>query len=266
MKIDFKNINEKHITANQVFYLYGNYKGAFGTFCDFIKEELRKKSLSLEMHFCSLNECSDIINGQCDLFEKKINCLCIRNLEDKHLEKLSAFLNSENNVFILESGDYGKSKKITDYFLQDKETIAIASFKNDVTLYSLSKLILPNLPQSLYDKIIKIINETDEELLSIFKKISLLLEDDSNDLKEYVAHKKHFLSQLEFIPLIRYLLQSIIKTIIMDKNSNSPKTNSSNAKTLSFLLNAEIRQKLGCKIDKSRIYYETIAYRNNFVN
>jgi hypothetical protein len=253
MKADFKNINEKHIVPGSVFYLYGNYKKTFDVFCDFMCGKFQEKSLNVSMHFCSINDCADIISNGYDLFEEKFYCLCIRNVEDKHIEKLSPFLNVSNNIFILESGDYVKSKKITDYFLKSDGVFSIASFKNDITLHSLCRMFFENFSPTTYDKIVKIINETDEELLSIFRKLSILVEKNTLDLEKYITYKKLFVSELELISLIRYLSQSYIKEKILNKNQSDETAKSQNENLISLLLDAEMKQKTGQEITKSYI-------------
>ena len=253
MKADFKNINPGNIKEGSVFYLYGNYKKTFEAFCNFVQEELQKKANTLSVYSCTVTECLKIINGQCNLFEGEINCFCIRNVDDSHLEKVFNFLNDVNNVFILESGNYSKSKKITDFFVSSK-SFAIASFNNELTLRSFTRMFFPNASQVICDEIVKIIGRTDEELYSIFKKLSLLLEDcNPNDLKEYSTRKQSFLSELDSIPLIRLLLQTIIKERIM-KSANFFKIDITNEDAVCNLLNAELLQKFGVEIGRGYIY------------
>ena len=116
MKIEFKNLTEKHFQPGRVFYLYGNYKKTFGVFCDFAITALNKNFPNVDVHFYSVNECLKTINEQCDLFGTNISCFCIRNVEDNHLEKIKPYLGNTDKIFLLESGDYPKSKKISDFF------------------------------------------------------------------------------------------------------------------------------------------------------
>jgi hypothetical protein len=253
MKTDFKSINPGNIRAGSIFYLYGNYKKTFEVFCNFVQNELQSKANTVNVYSCTVAECSKIMNGQCVLFGGGINCFCIRNVEDSHLEKVSNFFSDENSVFILESGNYSRSKKVTDFFISSR-SFAIASFNNELTLRSLTKMFFPSAPQIICDEIVKIISRTDDGLYSIFKKFSLLLEDcDPNDLKEYSTHRQSFLSGLDIIPLIRLLLQTAIKERIA-KSSNFSQINITSKDAIYHLLNAELLQKSGVEICRGYIY------------
>jgi len=257
VKTDFKNINSSYIRIGSVFFLYGNYKKAFDVFCAFIQDELRKKSIDFNRHFCSVNECADIINNQCDLFGTQIDCFFIRNVEDNHQEKISKFFNLPNVFFVLESGNYGKCKKITDFLLKSN-ALCIPSFNNELTMHSLCKMFFPKASQSICNEVVKIINNTDEELCSLFKKISLLIDQEDSetaleDLRNYYTYKQSFLSSLEFIPLIRVISQSLIKEKIL-KTPNFTKINITNKDALHSLLEMELKQKLGYDLSRSCIY------------
>jgi hypothetical protein len=174
-------------------------------------------------------------------------------VEDGHLEKISNLINNGNNVFILESGHYSKSKKITDFF-SNNQALAIASFSNELTLHSLTRMFFPHASRAICDEIVRIINHTDEELYSIFKKLSLLLDDcNFKDLKDYSIHKQSFLSGLDPIPLVRLLLQTVIKERIM-KAANFSKISVPCKDAIHHLLNAELIQKSGLEISKGYIY------------
>jgi hypothetical protein len=192
-----------------------------------------------------------MINGQCDLFKKSIDCFCIKNVEDNHLEKVSKFFEEKNCVFILESGNYMKSKKITDYFSKS-EAFVIPSFDNEMTRHSVTKMFFPNVSRGVLDEIVRIINNTDEELYSVFKKISFL-SDNINLLKDYFTHKQSFLSGLDLIPLIRFLLQTVMRERIV-KSPNFSKINIQSRDAISHLLNSELIQKFGVEIGRGHIY------------
>ncbi|MBR1734702.1 MAG: hypothetical protein IJ730_04560 [Alphaproteobacteria bacterium] len=255
MKLDFGNINDTHLKIGSVFFLYGNFKRTFDVFCDFISEKIKYKyyEASLTVNFCSINECEKIINNQCDLFGNNINIFCIKNIEDNHIEKLSHFFTSINCIFILESGDYKKSKSITDNFTRDKNIYAVPSFKNDSTIISLCKLFLPQknaIP--LYQDIVKIINNTDEELISLFKKISLLISSgDEKLLKEYITYKNSFTQNLDFIPFARYLMKLALKEKIFEKKQTFVSNDLSKKSVIEKLLQAEINQKVGTPVTKN---------------
>ncbi|MDR1375530.1 MAG: hypothetical protein LBJ45_01810 [Holosporaceae bacterium] len=244
------------MNAGSAFYLYGNYKKTFAVFCDFVCEQLQQKGLKTALHFCSVSECLDSINEQCDLFETKIHCFCVRNVEDRHWEKLAPFLNESSNVFVLESGDYAKSKKITQHLLTHETAFALASFRNDITLRSLCQMLLPGISTSIANEIIRIIGETDEDPRSFFRKISLLLEIDPNCLKEYVVQERSFMEELDFIPLVRYCLQSILREEVFEKKQTEHRITIPAERALRLLLAAEIRQKLGLEMGKSYLYGE----------
>jgi hypothetical protein len=260
MKIDFPNINDGHINIPKVFYLYGNCKRTFGIFCDFIIGKFKNKfsisSDNTEIFNVPISECVGAVNSQCDLFGTKINFFCVRNIEDNHEGKLAALFGTANNIFILESGDYLKSKKITENFLKNPNVLSLPSFNNDITFNSLCKMLLPKLSFAVRGEIVRIINDTDEDLSSLFKKISLLTEDQNEDiLKDYTAFKRQtFLHDFDFIPLARYLLKMSIKEKISGKKQTFPNTNLSKKNLVEKLLRAEIKQKTVIAFPKSYIY------------
>ena len=258
VKVEFGNIKASHIVADRVFYLYGNYKKTFFLFSDFVREKLIENGHPhnmINVSFCSISECAKIINSQCDLFGTKVNVFCIRNIEDNHLDKLTVLFRDRNNIFVLESGDYGKSKKITETFTKNSNIYAVASFKSDITLISLCKMMLPNISPSVYREIIGTINDTDEDLGSFFKKTSLLLDGGSeNLLSDYVTYKKSFMDDIEFIPLVRYLLRLTIKEKLGGKSQSFLNMNLSKKNLIESLLKAEIEQKSGLNFPKSYIY------------
>ena len=91
-------------------------------------------------------------------------------------------------------------------------------------------------------EIIKIINETDESLISLFKKLSLLLEEDNlENLKNYIKRKQSFMDDLDEIPLIRFSLQAAIKENIFGKDQAY--TGLKLKQKIHFLMDAEIKQK-----------------------
>lgn len=251
MKIEFKNI-PYYVKPGQVFFLYGNYKKTFDVTCEFIVSLLKRKSPNVQVKNCTFAEYEQEQNfSQCDLFGTKLSCYCIRKIEDKHLEKIKN-LSRENSVFVLECGDFFKSKKVTEDLTKDPNVLAIASFNNKLTFISLCNMILPKLPAVIYNEIINIINETDEELLSLFKKLSLLLTDGSlDDLKDYIKDKKNFFDELDCIPFIRIALQSAIKENVLHQNQSYLKLNLKDK--IHFLMDAEIKQKLDYPLNKNYI-------------
>ncbi|MDR1362177.1 MAG: hypothetical protein LBJ16_03105 [Holosporaceae bacterium] len=255
MKRDFKNINDSVINGGSVFYLYGNFKKSWGVFCDFLREKIiRKYGAENVTIFCAtVGDALKILRGQCSLFRDSINVFCLRNIEDSHEEKLRPFLGLEENIFLLESGDYGKSRKVTDYFVKSNFH-AVASFKNDQTLHSLCRMLLPTIPLSMESELVKIMGNTDEDLRSVGMKISLLMEDGDLDLlKEYTAHAATFLQQLDFIPLIRYLQNLAIKEQLCDSRKAGAGLKFPE-NILQLLLTAELRQKYGSDLPKSYLY------------
>ena len=241
MKLEFKNA-PYNIKEGQVFFLYGNYKKSFDLFCDFVTSRLKEKRSNVQVKHCSLAEYEKIQSfSQCDLFEDKLTCYCISGIEDKHIEKVQNF-SRENNVFILRSGDFFKSKKVTEMLIKSPDILALASFNNNMTFLSLCNMILPKLPPIIYNEIIKIINETDESLISLFKKLSLLLEEDNlENLKNYIKRKQSFMDDLDEIPLIRFSLQAAIKENIFGKDQAY--TGLKLKQKIHFLMDAEIKQK-----------------------
>jgi len=249
VKLEFKNA-PYNIKEGQIFFLYGNYKKSFDLFCDFVVSKLKEKRSNVQVKNCTIAEYEKNQSfSQCDLFEKKLDCYCIRGIEDKHLEKIRNF-SRENNVFILESGDFFKSKKITEAFTKDPDIFAIASFNNNMTFTSVCHMILPKLPSVIHNEIVKIINETDESLISLFKKLSLLLSDSNlEDLKHYIKSKQSFLDDLEEIPLIRFALQAAIKENVFEKDQSYTKMKLKDK--IHFLMDAEIKQKSEYPLNKN---------------
>ncbi|MDR1333664.1 MAG: hypothetical protein LBJ71_00395 [Holosporaceae bacterium] len=255
MKIDFRNINANNLKVGSIFFLYGNYKKTFEMFCDFVSTEFQKKEIGINIHFCSIAECLGIINGQRGLFESGVDCFCIKNIEDNHLDKVSKLFQEKNCIFILESGNYMKSKKITDYLLKS-EALAISSFDNDLTRHSIVRMFFSDASQSTRDEIAKIINNTDEDLYSAFRKISLLL-NDGDALKDYYTYKQSFLSGLDLIPLMRFLLQTVMRERIV-KSQNFSKISIKNPDAINHLLHAELLQKFGVEISRGYVYQKLI--------
>ncbi|MDR2795026.1 MAG: hypothetical protein LBB12_04585 [Holosporaceae bacterium] len=256
MKVEFKSINDAHIMDRSVFYLYGNYKKSFGVFCDFVKEKFMARygcrAENIDVFTGSVSECLKNVGGQCDLFGSRVSFFCIRGVEDNHQEKLAPFLEQEKNIFILESGDYGKSKKITDFF-QKSKFLAVASFRSDITLHSLCRLLIPKASPAIAAEIVKIMNNSDEDLRSLFKKVSILVDaNDHNLLKEYVAYKTTLFQQLDFIPMVRYLLNIALKEKVYDRKQENIDFSSHNI--VQSLLKAEIAQKSGKDLSKSYLY------------
>ncbi len=249
MKLEFKNA-PYNIKEGQIFFLYGNYKKGFDLFCDFVVSKLKEKRTNVQIKNCTITEYEKNQSfSQCDLFESKLTCYCIRGIEDKHLEKIQNF-SRENNVFILESGDFFKSKKVTETLTKDPDILAIASFNNNMTFTSICNMILPKLPSVIYNEIIKIINETDESLISLFKKLSLLLDDNNlEDLKNYIKDKRSFLDDFEEIPLIRFALQAAIKENVFGKDQTY--TGLKLKQKIHFLMDAETKQKSDYPFNKN---------------
>ncbi len=249
MKLEFKNV-PYNIKEGQVFFLYGNYRKAFDLFCDFVVSKLKEKWINIQVKTCTISEHEKLQSfSQCDLFESKLTCYCIRGIEDKHLEKIQNF-SRENSIFILESGDFFKAKKITQSLINDPSVLAIASFNNNMTFTSLCNMILPKLPSVVYNEIVKIINETDESLISLFKKLSLFLEDiNLENLKNYIKSKQTFLDDLEEISLIRFALQAAIKETVFQKDQSYTSLKLKNK--IHFLMDAEIKQKLEYTFNKN---------------
>ncbi|MDR3155792.1 MAG: hypothetical protein LBT90_01670 [Holosporaceae bacterium] len=273
MKLEFAGVKDQFIKPRSVFFLYGNYKSTFDLFCNFIAEKIRIifGNCEVEMRFLSVAESLKIINGQCDLFASaKIDCLCLRNVEDSHWEKLSAVLHRENTIFVLECGDYAKSRRITDYCQKDEAIYAIASFKNDVTFYSLCRMFFPIATKEMHRMLVAAMGTRDESLSSFFTKVSLLLEDsmadepNSNGDSFQIAADDHmhlpgilkqtFLQELSVIPLVRYLANTSIKKKFYRKHQINLQLNIQKKDVFKILLEAEIRQKLWGNVQKSHIY------------
>ena len=242
MKSDFKNLKE--IIPGHPIFLYGNLKQTFSAFCDFVFDKLQ----TVERHFCTVAEVTKIVNAQNDLFNTNTICLCIQNVEDNHLAKIEGMLYDPRYLFIMNSGDYMKSKKVTEYFTNDPKSIALPSFKNNLTLNSFCKMMLPNIDAQLYPAIIELINNTDEDFHSLFRKLQLLLEDNGNLLKEYITYKQSYFSDLSSISLIRYFLQNLIRTKFSAKSDET-----SNTEDITNLIQCETRVKFGEELPRSFI-------------
>ncbi len=259
MKLEFKNV-PYNIKEGQIFFLYGNYKRSFDLLCSFITFKLKEKRGNVRIKNCTITEYEkDQSFSQCDLFENKLVCYCIRGIEDKHLEKIRNF-SRENRVFILESGDFLKSKKVVEALIKSPDTFALASFNNNMTFSSLCSMILPKLPSVIYNEITKIINETDESLVSLFKKLSLLLDEGNlEDLKNYIKSKQMFLDNLEGISLIRFALQAAIKENIFGKDQSY--TGLKLKQKIHFLMDAEIKQKSDYPFNKNYLLRDLTAIK-----
>lgn len=249
MKLEFKNV-PYNIKEGQMFFLYGNYKKSFDLFCDFVVSKLKEKRSNVQVKHCTVAEYEKNQSfSQCDLFESKLTCYCIKGVEDKYLEKIQNF-SRENSVFILESGDFFKSKKVTDALVKSPDILALASFNNNMTFLSLCNMILPGLPSVIYNEIIKIINGTDESLVSLFKKLSLLLDEGNfEDLKSYIKNKQSFLDDFDEISLIRFALQAAIKENVFGKDQTY--TGLKLKQKIHFLMDAEIKQKSEYPLNKN---------------
>lgn len=260
--MDFSNINSNHINEDSVFFLFGNFRRSFEIFCDFIVENIRKKFETIEInsHYCSLQECSKIIQNRCDLFGNTLNIFCIREVEDQHLDKLTPLFQESNCVFVLEAGDFRKAKKITEFFRENRKMYAIPSFNNDITLTSLCKLLLPSGIQNVvYRKIVELINSTDEPLISFFQKINLLIDeteksskniDISKLLQEYIVYKTSFIQKMDFIPLLKYLQKSTVKEKILEKKVPFNDQDLLRENMLGKLIKEEINYKFGIPLPK----------------
>jgi hypothetical protein len=62
------------------------------------------------------------------------------------------------------------------------------------------------------------------------------------------------MTDLEFIPLIRYLLRTAIKEKISGKSSGYAPIDLSKSGIVEYLLNAELKQKSGQNLSKSYVY------------
>lgn len=258
MKIDFANISDIHIEPGKIFYLYGNYKKAFDVFCDFVIEKFKNKfkCAKVDVFYISFSECIKIKNEQCDLFEMQTRFFCIKNIEDNHIDKFNRLFSHSKDIFILDSGDYRKSKKVNDFCLKQGDINAIASFKNDATLISLCKMLFPAIPSAVHYEIVKIINNTDEELFSLLRKISILLDEGNLELlKQYTIHKQSFLQDMDFIPLVRYLLRLSTQEKIYDKKHEFIALNLLKENAIEDLIKSEIYHKTGITLGKSYLYH-----------
>ncbi len=258
MKIDFANISDIHIEPGKVFYLYGNYKKTFDVFCDFIIEKFKNKfkCAKVDVFHISFSEYMKIKDEQCDLFETQTSFFCIKNIEDNHIDNFRKLFSHSSDIFVLDSGDYRKSKKVNDFCLKQDGINAIASFKNNSTLLSLCKMLFPAVSAAVHYEIAKIINNTDEELFSLLRKISILLDEGNLELlKQYTIYKQSFLQDMDFIPLARYLLRLSIQEKIYDKKHEFITLNLLKENAIEDLIKSEIYHKIGIVLEKSHLYH-----------
>lgn len=240
MKREFASVGPL-IDSNSVYFLYGNFKRAFLVFCDFLIYKLQ----DVEPVFCSVSDFLISKSTQCSLFEERRKCFCIKDVEDKDLKKLEPFLDEGRDIFVLEAGDFFKSKVISDFFTKSPKFVALASFKNDMTLASLCKMLLPNCDRALLAEVMKLINNTDEELLSFFTKMSLLLEDSPDELQNYVIFKSEFLDELEPIPFLRCMASMLLKYKLYNKNYGNVKIDFDKPGLMRKIIQTEIKYKSG---------------------
>ncbi|MDR1334889.1 MAG: hypothetical protein LBJ19_01260 [Holosporaceae bacterium] len=264
MKLEFAGIRDQFIRPQSVFFLYGNYKDTFDLFCDFLFEKIQKNfgNHPIKMHHISVADSLKITSEQCNLFASQIDCFCLRNVEDNHLEKLQAILQRENTIFILECGDYAKSKKITDHCQKDKNIYAIASFRNDITFRSICRMFFPTASAEVHRMLAATMENRDEALSSFFTKVSLLLKDLKNpenctDALPSIL-KQTFLQELDTISLIRYLANAAIRKKFHHRHRLNLQLNLQKQDVFTILLKAEIRQKLSGNVRKSHIYQALI--------
>lgn len=252
MKVDFKAYT--NVEPGSVFFLYGNYKKAFALFSDVTIERLKEKHANVSVSYCSVADCLKKIGDQCSLFDSSVSCFCIQDVEDSHLAKISPYLGDSDKVFILDSGDYVKSKQVTEFFVAHKQFHAIASFKNNLTMQSIVRMVMPNASPVVINKVMGIINNTDEDLSSLFKKITVLCEDgDLSLLDQYAVYKKSFWDGMDFIPLARVLLQSAIRLRVFDKHYGDVVIGRKQD-DIEYLLTAEMRQKFQHEMPNSYLY------------
>lgn len=247
MKREFSAV-KSILNSNSVYFLYGNYKKAFYIFCDFIASKL-----DLIPEYYSISDFLTSNHFQASLFEEKKKCICIKNIEDKDLKKIEPFLDDPSKIFVMESGDFLKSKIVVDYFVKSEKYIAIASFKNDFTLISLLKMLFPNCSRDEINQIINLINNTDEELFSFFTKIGLLLEESPEDLKNYFVFKEEFIDELEPISFLRYVSSMLLKYKLYDKNFNKLKLDFNKPGLMKKIIETEIKYKKGIITNKFEI-------------
>lgn len=267
MKFDFSSINQSHIRVGSAFLLFGNFKHSFEVFCAFVHRSVLSqfgRDNQINIHCCSMNDCYQFLKNRCDLFGNCIEIFCVRNVEDARLEKLQQVLLSENCIFIFEAGEFQKSKNVTDYFSKNRGMYAIFSFKNDITLISLCKLLLPeSIPTEIHHEIVNLLKNTDEPLVSFFEKINLLLSNAGVDIKknkdilrEYITYKASFLQNLEFIPLARYFQKLAIKEKFLDKKRTSTDIPGlSQRMAIEKKLKLEIIQKTKMQLPKSVLFW-----------
>lgn len=245
MKNDFKYLKEIHTGCP--LFLYGNLQRTFGAFCNFVFDKVG----DTERHFCNVTEALKIANGQCELLEERKVCFCIQGVEDSHLEKLQPILYDPNYLFVMNSGHYAKAKKVTQYFVNDPKSIALPSFKNDAALNSFCRMMIPGLSAQLYTQLVELINKTDEDLSSFFKKLQLFLDKDGQLLNEYVTYRSSYLDNISTIGLIRYFLQMAIRTKYPEKDSDLDERVPNTA--INDLILCEMKIKFGENIPKSLI-------------
>lgn len=254
MKVDFKAVLKSVIEPGIHFFLYGNNKRTFHVFCDYVVCRLKNVYQNLDVRFCKPGE--DPMVQEDDLFDRRITCVCIRDIEDRHQKYLQPLLDNTNVVLILEAGNFTQSKTITEYFAQSRLHYAVASFKNELTFRSLCSLLFPEMNLDQQRAIASFMESTDEELFSLSRKISLL---DRELLNNYLAYKVKSIENVEMIPLIRYFLKIALQMHINGSDSSSKKLPKD---MLSFLLETEAKIKSGIDLPRSFIYHKISCEQN----
>lgn len=218
MRVDFSRINKNTIINNKAVFFYGNYQDGAMIFWEIILKIIKKGNVNSFCVLASEFVKSDPSGEQIDLFSA-MNAYYIKNAEDAHLKFIQNFIEKNHNAFfVIQAGDFRKSKKITDYFTKHEKYASVASFNNPIGIESIIKFITNKVSAKFFPKIFGAINGGTESLFSLMQKIEIL--ETEENIAYYLSNVKFSLEIEAFEPigLIRFLMFHFLKSINEGRN------------------------------------------------
>lgn len=267
MKIEFKDLNFDKIFQKSAIFLYGNYNEVGSVFFDAIVQQYKSvickdfenQQIDVVRQNASLFF-KNIQNAQESLFKPQRTFYYIHSLEDTHIDHLNAIINQNDTSFYLffESGEYIKSKKITQWILQNPKIVSVPTFNSAQTLQSIAQFFVPGLDPITYKAIAQYLQYSTQGPYSDILKLQLCNKNEISNFAKTYLHPKSFLQDLESIALSRYLSSQIIKNIDNIKqiiaNTLGCSVNLNTLHSLRFLQKIEILVKKNILVSQSFIY------------